>query len=154
MQIILPLQILFFSAKETTNEGSVRKWCQFINKSRTNIHDKLYSGHPSLITQELKGQIDKHTKENWSFTFHELSEKFLMLSQLLLHEVIIVHLNYWEICAWWVPQILTKVHKNNGYLLLWMFWAMKQRAFWWKRWWQNTRPHFDWVWNMGLIYYT
>jgi hypothetical protein len=41
------------------NEFSVRKWCRIFNEDRTNVHDEERSGCPSLITEDLKKQIDE-----------------------------------------------------------------------------------------------
>jgi hypothetical protein len=56
------------------NESSVRKWCQMFNEGRANVHDEEQSGRPSLITEDLKKQIDKQI---WQNRLDELHEKFL-----------------------------------------------------------------------------
>lgn len=36
-----------------------------------------------------------------------------MLSWSLLHDVVIVPLNYWKVCAQWIRRILSEVHKKQ-----------------------------------------
>jgi transposase len=53
-------QLTAVYGKGVMNGSSVRKWCRMFNKGRTNVHDEERSGRPSLITEDLKKQIDEH----------------------------------------------------------------------------------------------
>jgi transposase len=44
------------------NESSVRKWCRMFNEVRTNVHNEERPGRPSLITEDLKKQIDEQIR--------------------------------------------------------------------------------------------
>jgi transposase len=69
------------------NESSVRKWCRMFNEGRTNIHDEERSGRPSLITEDLKKQIDEQIRQDRRSTLDELHEKIPQISRSLLHEI-------------------------------------------------------------------
>jgi hypothetical protein len=83
------------------------------NARRTNIHDKQRSGHPSLITEDLKKQDDEQIQQDRHLTLDQLHEKFPQISQSLLHEILSKHLGYKRICASWVPQMLSEDHRKN-----------------------------------------
>jgi transposase len=74
------------------SESSVRKWCRMFNEGRTNVHDEAGSGCPSLITEDLKKQIDEQIRQDRRSTLDELHEKFPQISQSLLHEILSKHL--------------------------------------------------------------
>jgi hypothetical protein len=65
-------------------------------ESRTNAHDKEQSGHPSLITDDLKNRIDQHIRTNRRFTFDEIRKKFPQVSRSLIHEIVTDHLHHKE----------------------------------------------------------
>jgi transposase len=67
------------------NELSVRKWCRMFNEGRTNVHDEERSGHPSLITENLKKQIDEQIQQDRRSALDKLREKFPQISRFLLH---------------------------------------------------------------------
>jgi transposase len=54
------------------NDSTVRKWCRMCNEGRTNIDDEERSGRPSLITEDLKKQIDEQSRQNRRSTLDEL----------------------------------------------------------------------------------
>jgi transposase len=62
------------------NESSVRKWCRMFNEGRTNVHDEERSGRPSVITVDLKKQIDEQIRQDRRSTLDELHEKFPQIS--------------------------------------------------------------------------
>jgi transposase len=76
------------------NESSVRKWCRMFNEGRTNVHDGERSGRPSLITEDLKIQIDEQIRQDRRSTLDELHEKFPQISRSLLHEILNKHIGY------------------------------------------------------------
>lgn len=51
-------QIKKVYGESAMNEPSVGKWYIMFNEHRTNVHDDERSGRPSLITDELKKQMD------------------------------------------------------------------------------------------------
>jgi histone-lysine N-methyltransferase SETMAR len=96
------------------NESSVRKWCRMFNEGRTNVHDEERSGRPSLITEDLKKQIDEQIRQERRSTLDKLHEKFLQISRSLRHEILSKHLGYRNICARWVPRMLADDHRKES----------------------------------------
>jgi hypothetical protein len=68
---------------------------------RSNIHDEERSGHPSIVTENLKQRVEQVDKIN---KFHVFC---------YVHEVGTDHLGYRKICARWVTKKLTHQHKEN-----------------------------------------
>jgi hypothetical protein len=66
------------------------------NGGRTDVHSEMQSGHPSVITRDLKDRVDAHVRENWRFTIDELHEVFPYVSRSVLYEIITVELRYKE----------------------------------------------------------
>jgi F0F1-type ATP synthase membrane subunit b/b' len=62
------------------------------NEGRTNVHDEERSGRQSIITEDLKKQIDEQIRQDRRSTLDELHEKFPKISRSLLHEIISKHL--------------------------------------------------------------
>jgi hypothetical protein len=83
------------------------------NEGRTNVHDEERSGHPSLITEDLKKQIDEQIRRDRRLTLDELHEKFPQISRSLLHEILSKHLGYKKICTKLVPYD----HRKNAWAL-------------------------------------
>jgi hypothetical protein len=61
----------------------------------------------------LKNRIDQHIRTNRRFTLDEIHEKFPQISSSLIHEIVMEHLHYKQICVRWVPQMLTEEHKSK-----------------------------------------
>jgi hypothetical protein len=80
------------------------------NKGRPKVHDEGQSGRLSLITEDLKTRTDQHIPTNRHFTLDEIHEKFPQISHSLIHETVIEHLHYRNICARQVPLMLSKEH--------------------------------------------
>jgi hypothetical protein len=81
-------QLMAVNGESVMNESSVRKWCRMFNEGRTNVHDEERSGRPSLITEDLKKQIDEQIRQDRRSTLDELYEKFPQISRSLLHEIL------------------------------------------------------------------
>jgi hypothetical protein len=62
-QNVLPIdihrQLTAVYVEGVMNELSVRKWCRIFNEGRTNVHDEVRSGRPSLITEDLNKLTNK-----------------------------------------------------------------------------------------------
>jgi transposase len=85
-------QLTAVYGEDAMNESSVRKWCPMFNECRTNVRDEEGSGRPSLITDDLKKQIDEKIRQDRRSTLDELHEKFPQISRSLLHEIPSKHL--------------------------------------------------------------
>jgi hypothetical protein len=46
------------------NEGNRHKWCHLLNGKRTDMHNEVWSGHLSVITEDLKDRVDACVREN------------------------------------------------------------------------------------------
>lgn len=95
------------------NEASVRKWCIMFNDGRTNVHDEERSGRPSVVTDELKGRIERKIQEDRRFTIDGLHEFFPEISRTVLYEIVSGELGYKKISARWVPRLLSEEHKTK-----------------------------------------
>ena len=41
------------------SDGMVRKWVQMFNEGGQNVHDKVQSGHPSLVNDDLVCKVNE-----------------------------------------------------------------------------------------------
>ena len=71
-----------------------------------NFHDVERSGQQSLVNDMMR-VIKKKIFDN------SLSLHFSEISCSLVHEMVSQKLNYWKLCARWVPNMLTE-HKLKG----------------------------------------
>jgi histone-lysine N-methyltransferase SETMAR len=106
-------QLMAMYGEGVLNDLSVSKWCRMFNAGRTNVHDEEQSGHPSLITEDLKKQVDEKIRQDRCLTLDQLHEKFPQISRPLLHKILSRHLRYKKICARWVPRMLSYNHRKN-----------------------------------------
>lgn len=53
-----------------TNERNVRKWCRYFKDGRVNMRDDERSGHPCLVQDDLKGNVN--TKNSEKQAIHNL----------------------------------------------------------------------------------
>ncbi|GFW61800.1 histone-lysine N-methyltransferase SETMAR [Trichonephila clavipes] len=95
------------------SDSMVRRWVRQFNEGRSEVHDEERSGHPSLITEELVRAIDEKIKENRTFTISALAMEFPQISRSLMHEIVTDKLKFHNLCARWVPKILTESHKTK-----------------------------------------
>jgi hypothetical protein len=63
------------------NEGNVRKWCHSFKGGRTNVHNKVRFGCPSVITEDLKSRVEAHIFGG--FTVDQPREVFPYVSQCI-----------------------------------------------------------------------
>jgi hypothetical protein len=83
------------------------------NNGRTNVHDKARPGRPSLITDDLKNQVNDKILADRRITLDQLHMAFPQVSRSLLGEIVSEHLQYNKICAQWVPWNLSDQHKAD-----------------------------------------
>ncbi|KAF6216143.1 hypothetical protein GE061_000482 [Apolygus lucorum] len=95
------------------NRTSVYKWCREFKNGRTNVHDDLRSGKPSIVTDELVEKIENAVRDDRRSTLDAISTKFPQISRSLLHETITETLGFHKLCARWVPKQLTEQNKLN-----------------------------------------
>ncbi|GFX21274.1 histone-lysine N-methyltransferase SETMAR [Trichonephila clavipes] len=95
------------------SDSMVRRWVRQFNEGRSEVHDEERSGRPSLITEKLVHAIDEKIKENRKFTISALAMEFPQISRSLMHEIVNDKLKFHQLCARWVPKILTESHKTK-----------------------------------------
>ncbi|XP_026815448.1 protein GVQW3-like [Rhopalosiphum maidis] len=86
------------------NRTSVYKWCREFKNGRTNVHDGLRSGRPSILTDDIVKKVENAVRDDRRLTLDELSAMFPQLSRSLLHETITETLGFHKLCARWVPK--------------------------------------------------
>jgi hypothetical protein len=87
------------------SEGIIREWCGMFEDGRTNIHEKEWSGLPSVVSDDIL------QSERWRFTISEVLCEFPQIPRTVLYQIIIVRLDYHKFCARWVPKMLMCAHK-------------------------------------------
>jgi hypothetical protein len=84
-----------------------------MGEGRRDVHNEARSGHPSVITDDLKERDDAHVPENRRLTIHELHKVFPHVSRTVIFETGTVELQYGKICARRVPRTLINEHKKS-----------------------------------------
>ncbi|KAE9543005.1 hypothetical protein AGLY_002916 [Aphis glycines] len=62
------------------NRTSVYKWCREFKNGRTNVHDDLRSGRPSILTDDIVKKVENAVRDDRRLTLDELSAMFPQLS--------------------------------------------------------------------------
>jgi transposase len=66
----------------------MKKWCRLLKEGRTSVHDKERSGRPSLVSDDLKENVNAKIRESRRFTISELHEHFSDVSQYLMDKIV------------------------------------------------------------------
>ena len=69
------------------SDGMVRKWVQMFNEGRENVHDEAWSGHPSLVNDDLVCKVNERVRDNRRFTISDLSPHFPQISRTLPYDL-------------------------------------------------------------------
>uniref|UniRef100_A0A0L8I6X2 Mos1 transposase HTH domain-containing protein n=1 Tax=Octopus bimaculoides TaxID=37653 RepID=A0A0L8I6X2_OCTBM len=83
---------------------NIRKWCREFAVGHTEIHDEERSRRSSIydkIVVKLSKSCMKIGGSLW------------MISTFWFLRVLSEKLQYWKVCARWVPQMLTEDHKQQ-----------------------------------------
>ncbi|XP_049952831.1 protein GVQW3-like [Schistocerca serialis cubense] len=89
------------------NVKNVRMWCREFAAGRTEIHDQQRSGRPT-ISEETVLKVERSTCEDWHITLNDLCTLVPEVSRSTNHRILTETLNYWKMCARWVPRMLTE----------------------------------------------
>ena len=64
-----------------TSDGMVKKWVRMFNEGRENVHDKAWSGRPSLVNDDLLRKVNERVRDDRRFTISDLSLQFPQISK-------------------------------------------------------------------------
>jgi hypothetical protein len=94
------------------NRHNGAKWCCEFEARRSDVHDKIGSGRPSIFTDEIIQKIYENICADRCLTndeHHHCPE----VSRTILHETVTKRLGYRKLFVRWVPKMLTDDHKKN-----------------------------------------
>ncbi|XP_035219901.1 uncharacterized protein LOC118192980 [Stegodyphus dumicola] len=103
------------------SDGVVCEWCRNFKDGRTDVHEEGRQGRKSVATDDIVQRVDQAVKQNRRFTISELSTKFPEVSRSSLYSIITEQLRYKNVCARWVPQMLTDDHKTRRMVVAFEF---------------------------------
>jgi hypothetical protein len=95
------------------NRQKVAKWCHEFNAGKTDVLDERRTGTPSLINNDLFKKFEENICADRQLMISKWHEVFLEVSKSLVHEIVKERLNYHKLYAWWLPKMLTEIHKTN-----------------------------------------
>ena len=70
------------------SDGMVRKLVRMFNEGRQNVHDEERSGRPSLVNDDLVGEVNERVRDDRRFTISDLSLHFPHISRTLLYDTV------------------------------------------------------------------
>lgn len=73
------------------SKNRAKQSCIVFKNGRTNVHHEIRSGRPRLVTEDLLMKINGKIRENPRSTITELLEDFPLMSQNLIHEILLWH---------------------------------------------------------------
>lgn len=95
------------------NRQKVAKWCHEFNARKTDVLDERRTGGPSLINNDLIKKFEGNIHADRLLMINKQHEVFLEVSKSLVHEIVQERSDYHKLCAWWLPKMLTEIHKTN-----------------------------------------
>lgn len=86
-----------------------------LKNGRTNVHDNLRSGRPSISTDDIVKKIKNAVRDDRRLTLDELSAMFPPLSRSLPHETITETFGFRKLCArkMGYPKQITEQYVSN-----------------------------------------
>ena len=73
------------------SDGMVRKWVRMFNEGRQNVHNEVWSGRPSLVSDYLVRKVNERVRDDKLFTISDLSLHFPQISRTLLYDIVSGH---------------------------------------------------------------
>ena len=99
--------------EKTLSNVSVYKWSSAFKKGRETVENEPYERRPrNSIRVMHRIRVNALIRENGRITARELSG-ILNISEGSVKTIIKHHLQYSEVCARWIPRVLTDVHKST-----------------------------------------
>ena len=92
---------------------NVTEWCSEFSEGRTDVHDELRSGRPSLISEDFLQEFEGKIPANRRVTKRVTSHHYRSVFETTIHEAVTEKLGYRKLCARWVPKMLTEDHKTK-----------------------------------------
>jgi hypothetical protein len=68
------------------------------NEGQDNVHDKVQSGRPSLVNDDLVHMVDRRIHEARHFRISAQSLDLAQISRILLYDTVRNHLGYQKLC--------------------------------------------------------
>ncbi|GBN12085.1 hypothetical protein AVEN_51072-1 [Araneus ventricosus] len=87
-------QLVEIYGENVMTDGMVRKWVRQFIDGRTNVHDEVRSGRPSVVNDGLVAKVNEKIREKRRFTIRMLCDEFSQISKSALHENFTNCLNY------------------------------------------------------------
>jgi len=70
------------------SDGMVRKCVWMFNEGWENMHDEAWSGHPSLVNDDLVCKVNEREHDDGHFKISDLSLHFPQISRALLYDIV------------------------------------------------------------------
>lgn len=90
--------------------NNIHKSCTEFRAGHTEIHDRQRIWRPST-SNEAVTKVRQTTHEDRRISLNDLSSLVSEVSRSAIHKVLMQKLQYWKLCARWVPRILPEDHK-------------------------------------------
>jgi len=90
---------------------NVRKWCREFTADRTEIHDEERSGRPSISDETVAKGEQMHQDQR--ITLDDLCILVPEISRSTIGRTLTEKLEYRNVCARWVPRMLTEDHQRQ-----------------------------------------
>jgi transposase len=68
-------QLVSIYGKDVMNKQNVTKWCREFEKGRSDVHDEIRSGRPSVVTDEIVQKIYENIRTHRHLTNDELHQQ-------------------------------------------------------------------------------
>jgi transposase len=66
----------------------VAKWCREFEAGRSDVHDKIRSGRPSVVTDEIIQKIDENIRADIWLTIDEFHQQCPEVSRIVPHKIV------------------------------------------------------------------
>jgi transposase len=71
-------QFVSVYSEDVMNRQNVAKWCCEFETGRSEVHDEIWSGRPSTVTDEIIKKIDENIRADRCLTTNELFQMMMM----------------------------------------------------------------------------
>jgi hypothetical protein len=103
-------QLVSLYGEDVMSRQNMAKWCCKFEAGKSDVRDKIKSGRPSIVTDDIIQKNDENIRAERCLTIDELRQQCLEVSRTVLHEIVTERLGYRKLCARWVCCTITPVH--------------------------------------------
>jgi hypothetical protein len=89
-------QLVSVYGEDVMNRQNVAKWCHEFEVGRSDVHDEIRNGRPSVVTNKIIQKTDENIRADRRLTTNELHQQCPEVSRTVLHKTVTRRFFLWR----------------------------------------------------------